>query len=111
MRETEREAGSMQGARCGTRSRVSRIVPWAEGSTKPLSPPGCPSMVFFCVCFTTSFLLCYKEYVSFFFMKESISFSSKEKKKKACGIRKTLSPGREGGEDVGGPGLPPPEVG
>ena len=44
MRDTEREAetqaegeaGSIQGARCGTRSRVSRIMPWAEGSAKPL---------------------------------------------------------------------------
>ena len=47
-RETEAEtqakgeAGSMQGARCGTRSRVSRIMPWAESSAKPLSHQGCP---------------------------------------------------------------------
>ena len=33
----------MQGARCGSRSRVSRIMPWAEGGTKLLSHPGCPS--------------------------------------------------------------------
>ena len=32
----------MQGARCGTRSPVSRITPWAEGGAKPLSHPGCP---------------------------------------------------------------------
>ena len=32
----------MQGARRGIRSRVSRITPWAEGSAKPLSHPGCP---------------------------------------------------------------------
>ena len=25
-----------------TRSRISRITPWAEGGTKPLSHPGCP---------------------------------------------------------------------
>ena len=39
MRDTKREAetqaggeaGSMQGARHGTRSQVSRIMPWAEG--------------------------------------------------------------------------------
>ena len=53
MRDTEREsgretqaegeAGSMQGVRCGTQSRVSRIAPWAEGGTKPLSHPGCPT--------------------------------------------------------------------
>ena len=47
MRDTEREreaetqaegeADSMQGARCGTRSPVSRIRPWADGGTKPLT--------------------------------------------------------------------------
>ena len=50
MRETERkaktqveeEAGSMQGAQRGTRSWVSRIMPWAESSAKPLSHLGCP---------------------------------------------------------------------
>ena len=36
-RQAEEEAGSMQGAWRGTRSWVSRIMPWAEGSTKPLS--------------------------------------------------------------------------
>ena len=36
--QAEREAGSMQGARCGTRSRVSRT----EGGAKPLSHQGCP---------------------------------------------------------------------
>ena len=30
-REAETEADSMQGARCGTQSRDSRITPWAEG--------------------------------------------------------------------------------
>ena len=35
----EGEAGSMQGAQPGTWSRVSRITPWAEGGTKPLSNP------------------------------------------------------------------------
>ena len=39
-----REAGSMQGARCGTPSQVSRIRPWAEGGAKPLSQPGCPGV-------------------------------------------------------------------
>ena len=54
MRDTEREretqaeggAGSVQGARRGTRSRVSRITPWAEGGAKPLSHPGCPGVFF-----------------------------------------------------------------
>ena len=36
----------MQGARRGTRSWDSRITPWAEGGPKPLSPPGCPHLVF-----------------------------------------------------------------
>ena len=29
--QAEGEAGSMQGAQCGTRSRDSRIMPWAKG--------------------------------------------------------------------------------
>ena len=37
------EAGSMQGARCGTRSLDSGIRPWAEGGAKPLSHRGGPS--------------------------------------------------------------------
>ena len=40
--ETEGEAGYMPGARYGTLPRVSRITPWAEGGTKPLSHPDCP---------------------------------------------------------------------
>ena len=46
-REAEGEAGSMQGARQGTRSRVSRITPWAEGSAKRLSHSGCPNLPIF----------------------------------------------------------------
>ena len=42
MREAEREAGSMQGARRGIPSPVSRITTWAEGGTKLLGHPGCP---------------------------------------------------------------------
>ena len=37
--QAEGEAGSMQGARHGTRSWDPRVTPWAEGGTKPLSPP------------------------------------------------------------------------
>ena len=44
--ETEGEAGSMQGAWRGTRSQVPRITPWAEVGAKPLSHPGCPSIIF-----------------------------------------------------------------
>ena len=40
-RQAEGEADSMQGARCGTPSRVSRITSWAEGGAKLLSHPGC----------------------------------------------------------------------
>ena len=41
--QAEGEAGSTQGARCGTQSQVSRITPWAEGGAKPLSHQGCPN--------------------------------------------------------------------
>ena len=41
--QAEGEAGSMKGTGCGTLSRVSRIMPWAEGGAKPLSYPGCPA--------------------------------------------------------------------
>lgn len=36
------EAGSMQGARRGTRSPVSRITPWTKGGAKRLSHWACP---------------------------------------------------------------------
>ena len=45
-REAEGEAGSMQGAQCGTRSQVYRTTPWAEGGAKPLNHPGCPPLIF-----------------------------------------------------------------
>ena len=51
-REAEGEAGSMQGAWCGTRSRDSRITPWAKGSAKPLSHPGIPILQFFYLWFS-----------------------------------------------------------
>ena len=41
-RAGEGEAGSLQGARRGTGSPISRIRPWAEGSAKPLGLLGCP---------------------------------------------------------------------
>ena len=47
--QAEGEAGSMQGARCRTPSRDSRITPWAEGGAKPLSHLGCPVMCILCV--------------------------------------------------------------
>ena len=45
--QVEGEAGSMQGTRRGTWSRVSGITSWAEGSVKPLSHLGCPSFFLF----------------------------------------------------------------
>ena len=36
--QAEGEAGSMQGAGCGTRSWVSRIPPWAEGRCSTAEP-------------------------------------------------------------------------
>ena len=39
--QAEGEAGSMVGTRHGTRSQVSRIMPWTKGSTKLLSHLGC----------------------------------------------------------------------
>ena len=44
--QAEGEAGPMQGARRGTLSQVSRIRPWAKGGTKPLSHPGCPTILY-----------------------------------------------------------------
>ena len=44
--QAEGETVSMQGARCGTRSQVSRITPGAEGSAKLLSHLGCPARSF-----------------------------------------------------------------
>ena len=38
----EAEAGSLQGALCGTWSWVSRITPQAAGGAKPLRHQGCP---------------------------------------------------------------------
>ena len=44
--QAEGEAGSTQEARHGTRSWISRITPWAEGSAKLLSHLGCPALFF-----------------------------------------------------------------
>ena len=51
--QAEGEVGPMQGAQCGTQSRVSRIMPWAEGGAKLLSHLGCPK---FCVLTSVSYL-------------------------------------------------------
>ena len=44
--QAEGEAGSRQGAQCGTLSRVSMIRPWAKSGAKLLSHLGCPSLRF-----------------------------------------------------------------
>ena len=41
--KAERDAGSTQGARCGTQSRDSRITPWAEVRRSTAEPPRRPS--------------------------------------------------------------------
>ena len=40
--QAEGEAGSMQGAQCGTRSQDSRIAPWAKGRRQTAEPPRDP---------------------------------------------------------------------
>ena len=45
--QAEGEAGSMPGARCGTRSQVSRITPWAKGRRQTAEPLGLPSLLRF----------------------------------------------------------------
>ena len=44
--QAEGEAGSMQGARRGTQSRVPRITHQANGGAKPLVHWGCPTISF-----------------------------------------------------------------
>ena len=45
--QAEGEAGSMQGARRGTRSQDPGVTPWTKGGAKPLSHPGAPVLPFF----------------------------------------------------------------
>ena len=42
--QAEREAGSMQRARCGTQSWDSGITPWAKGRCSTTEPPRHPSL-------------------------------------------------------------------
>ena len=44
--QAEGEAGSMQGARCGTRSKVPRIKLWAAVGAKPLRHRAAPILDF-----------------------------------------------------------------
>ena len=87
--QAEGEAGSLQGAWHGTQSRVSRIKPWAESGTKPLSHQGCPegvlkqrSQVGNRCCF----------FLFFFFKKKWIRHVLLEKEmERVCGVKERLS--------------------
>ena len=63
-RQAEGEAGSVQGARRGTGSRVSRVTRWAEGGAKPLGHRGCPITYHFD---SLLFSVYFKFYFLFFF--------------------------------------------
>ena len=41
--QAEGEAGSVRGARRGTRSRDPGVMPWAEGRCSTTEPPGRPN--------------------------------------------------------------------
>ena len=43
--QAEGEAGSMQGARCGTQSRDPGIMTWAKGGRSIIKPPRCPENI------------------------------------------------------------------
>ena len=43
--QAEGEAGSLQGAQGGTRSRDSRITPWAKGRSQTTEPPRNPLLL------------------------------------------------------------------
>ena len=49
--ETEGEAGSSQGAQCGTRSPDLGICPESKADAQPLSHPGVPDIFFHSVIF------------------------------------------------------------
>ena len=42
--QAEKEAGSPQGSRCGTRSQISGSGPEPKADAQPLSHPGVPPM-------------------------------------------------------------------
>ena len=46
--QAEGEAGSMQGARWGTRSRDPGVTPWAKGRCQTAESPGDPQLGCFC---------------------------------------------------------------
>ena len=57
MRETEGEAGFVQGAWRGTQSLDPRIRPWATGGAKLLSHPSCPVGLFLLYYFPITLIL------------------------------------------------------
>ena len=68
--QAEGESGSMQEARCGTRSQVSRITPWAECGAKLLRHLSCPKIFDRPVCtgmqrFPRYMITVFKKQVSF----------------------------------------------
>ena len=63
--QAEGEAGSMQGAQCGTRSWVSRITAWAKGSAQPLSHPGIPVNILNILSGATYICMSFKTFIEF----------------------------------------------
>ena len=67
--QAEGEAGSMQGARRGTRSRDSRIRPWAKGRRQTTEPPrDPPNLLSFCA---LAQLICNPGYCVMYFLTNS----------------------------------------
>ena len=62
--QAEGEAGSMHRAWRGTRSRISRITPWAAGGAKPLRHRGCLIFSFLWPFLSFSSLNYFEEYRS-----------------------------------------------
>ena len=62
--QAEGEAGSMPGARRGTRSQDSRIVPWAKGRCQTAEPPRDPPDYFFLRQYNLFFSLHFNFYTS-----------------------------------------------
>ena len=100
MRDTEREAetqaeeaaGPMQGARRGTRFRVSRITPWAEGRCQTAEPPRDPLYNIFECSFIFIFI-----FFKFLFIYDS--YRERERQRHTGREREKQAPCRE--PDVG----------
>ena len=57
--QAEEEAGSMQGALCGIRSQVFRIMPWAEGRRQTAEPSRAPLILFIIIIIFLKILFIY----------------------------------------------------